>query len=182
VVERSRLVGLITDRDIRAAAPSSAADIAAEDREEFLDHVRVGHVMSKKVFTVTPQATIEEAAVLMRQHKIGCLPVLEGGHLVGIITETDIFRVFLEVLGVEEQSSRLELSFSPRPGYVAEVARIVEEQGSRVVSLLTFPGEEGGTVLILRVDTPDPLPLRRALEQAGIAVLSFQHPVSTIGN
>ncbi len=187
VVDRDRLIGLITDRDIRAAAPSSAADIAAADREEFLDRVKVGHVMSKKVLTATPETTVEEGALLMRQHKIGCLPVLEGNRLVGIITETDIFRVFMEVLGVHEPSLRLEISFTPRPGYVPELVRILDEQGARLVSLLTIRGGEGGTVLIqtlakiLRVDTADPASLCQALRQAGIAVVSVQHPAVSTG-
>lgn len=181
VVDRDRLVGLITDRDIRAAAPSSAADIAAEDREEFLDHVRVGHVMSKKVLTATPDTTVEEAALLMRQHKIGCLPVLEGSRLVGIITETDIFGVFMEVLGVQEPSLRLEIPFAPRPGYVPEVARIIDEQGARLVSLLTITGEVEDTVLIIRVDNTDPASLCQALQQAGITVLSAQPPMFASG-
>ena len=181
VVDRDRLVGLITDRDIRAAAPSSAADIAAADREEFLDQVKVGHVMSKKVLTTTPETTVEEAAFLMRQNKIGCLPVVEGDRLVGIITETDVFGVFMEVLGVQEPSSRLEIPFTPRPGYVTEVARIVDEQGARLLSLLTISGGEEGSVLILRVDRIDPTSLCQALQQAGIAVLSVQHPVTGQG-
>lgn len=181
VVDRDRLIGLITDRDIRAAAPSSAADIAAADREEFLDQVKVGHVMSKKVFTATSETTIEEAALLMRQHKIGCLPVLEGSRLVGIITETDIFRVFMQVLGVQEPSTRLEISFTPRPGYVPEVARIIDEYGAHLVNLLTIPRKEGGTVLILRVDTADPASLCQAMQNAGIDVISCQHPTVAVG-
>lgn len=178
VVDKDRLVGLITDRDFRAAAPSSAADIAPADREEFLDHVKVGQVMSKKVLTATPETTVEEAAFLMQQYKIGCLPVLEGSRLVGIITETDIFRVFMDVLGVQGPSVRLEIPFAPRPGYVPEIARLVDEQGARLISLLTVPGGEEGTILILRVDGPDPAPLCQALQRAGIAVLSVQHPMS----
>lgn len=177
VMENDRLIGLITDRDFRAAALSSAADIPPADREEFLDHVKVGHVMSKKVLTVTPETTVEEAAFLMQQHKIGCLPVLEGGRLVGIITETDIFRVFMEVVGVRGPGARLEVPFVPRPGYVPEIAAIVDGQAARLMSLLTVPGGEEGTVLILRVDSADPASLCRALQQAGISVLSVRHPL-----
>lgn len=176
VLEKDRLVGLITDRDIRAAAPSSAANIAPEVREEFLDHLKVGHVMTKRVLSTTAERTIEEAALLMRQHKISCLPVLEGERLVGIITETDIFKVFLEVLGVEEPSARLEISFDRRPGFVAELCRIIDEQGCRLVSLLVLSGDEGEAVVILRVDTPIPTVLQEAFLQAGIAVVSVQHP------
>ena len=178
VMEKGRLIGLITDRDIRAAAPSSAASMRQEDREEFLDHLQVGHVMTKKLITVTPQTTIEEAALLMRQHKIGCLPVLEGEELVGIITKTDIFGVFIEVMGLGEKSSRLEIALDPRPGFVAEVARILDQQQVRLLSLITVPRGGGGPVLLLRVDTQDPDPLTHALEQAGYSVLSVQRPLS----
>ncbi len=178
VMEKGKLVGLITDRDIRAAAPSSAASMRQEDREEFLDHLQVGHVMTKKLITVTPQTTVEEAALLMQQHKIGCLLVLEGEALVGIITETDIFGVFIEVMGLGERSSRIELALDPRPGFVADVVRILAEQQVRLLSLITVPGRDGGPVLLLRIDAQDPAPLTQALEQAGCNVLSVQRPSS----
>ncbi len=180
VVDKDRLIGLVTDRDIRAAAPSSAANIAPEVREEFLDHLKIGHVMTKKVLSTTPEMSIEEAALLMRRHKISCLPVLEGERLVGIITETDIFKVFLEVLGVEESSARLEMPFDRRPGFVAELCRIIDEQGGHLMSLLTVSGEEGREVLILRVDTANPTSLCQAFQQAGFTVVSVQHPGAAI--
>jgi acetoin utilization protein AcuB len=181
VVEKDRLVGLVTDRDIRAAAPSSAAGIAPEVRDEFLDHLKVGHIMTRKVLTTTPETTIEEAARLMRQHKVGCLPVLEGERLVGIITETDIFGVLVEVLGVGESMARLEITCHPRPGFVTDVVRMVDDQGGRVVSLLTTSGGEGGAVLILRVDTPDAASLCQVLRQAGCSILSVEHPTPERG-
>ncbi|MFQ5848765.1 MAG: CBS and ACT domain-containing protein [Candidatus Methylomirabilales bacterium] len=176
VVEKDRLVGLLTDRDIRAAAPSSAASIALEDREEFLDQLRVGHVMTKRVLSVAPEATIEDAALLMRQHKISCLPVVEGERLVGIITETDIFDVLMEVLGVEESSSRLEILCDLRSGFVTEVSRVMDDQGVRLVSLLTVSEGEGGAVVILRVATADPASLCEALRRAGFTVRLVQRP------
>lgn len=176
VVEKDRLVGLLTDRDIRAAAPSSAASIALEDREEFLDQLRVGHVMTKRVLSVPPEAAIEDAALLMRQHKISCLPVVEGERLVGIVTETDIYGVLMEVLGVEASSSRLEIPCDLRPGFVTEMSRVMDDQGVRLVSLLTVSEGEGGAVLILRVATANPGPLCEALRRAGFAVRVVQPP------
>jgi len=172
VVEKGRLVGLISDRDIRAAAPSSAASMAPEAREEFLDQLKVGHVMTKQVLTATPETPIEEAALLMRQHKIGCLPVLEENLLVGIITETDIFGVLIEVLGVEGSAVRLEIPFDPRPGFFTDVTRIVEAQGARLLSLLTVAqGEQERAVVVLRIGIADPAALCRALGDAGVGVI-----------
>ncbi len=99
VMDGKRLVGIVTDRDLRRAAPSSKSPLTISEREEFMDELKVVEVMSRKLITASPDTTVREAARVMVSEKIGCLPVVNGNQLVGIVTETDL----LEILVREEQ-------------------------------------------------------------------------------
>ena len=99
VMDGKRLVGIVTDRDLRQAAPSSKSPLTTSEREEFMDELKVVEVMSRKLITASPDTTVREAARVMVSEKIGCLPVVNGNQLVGIVTETDL----LEMLVREEQ-------------------------------------------------------------------------------
>lgn len=96
VVEKEELVGIITDRDLRSVTPSPATSLSIYEINYLLDKLTVREVMTKKVFTVSPEAELEEAARLILERKIGALPVVKDRTLVGIITETDLLRAFLE--------------------------------------------------------------------------------------
>ena len=99
VMDGKRLVGIVTDRDLRQAAPSSKSPLTMSEREEFMDELKVVEVMSRKLITASPDTTVREAARVMVSEKIGCLPVVYGNQLVGIVTETDL----LEMLVREEK-------------------------------------------------------------------------------
>ncbi len=101
VMDGKRLVGIVTDRDLRKAAPSSKSPLTIHEREEFMDELKVVEVMSRKLITAAPTTTVREAAKVMVRGKIGCLPVVEGNTLVGIVTETDL----LEILVRGEETS-----------------------------------------------------------------------------
>ena len=96
VVEGKRLVGIVTDRDIRQAAPSAATSLEIHELHYLLEKVTVNEIMTKKVVTVPPSTDARDAAKLLLKHKIGGLPVVRGDTLMGIITETDILRAFVE--------------------------------------------------------------------------------------
>lgn len=172
VVEGKRLVGIITDQDIRGASPSSTVPISNEDLSEFLGRVKVGEVMVSEVITASPFTSIEEAAKVMQERKIGCLPVLDGEDLVGIITETDILGVLVEMMGIKEASSRIEVELPDRPGALATVAQIIKNYNINICSVLTLPSEEPGKrVVLIRVNTINPGPLIQAIVEAGFRVL-----------
>ena len=101
VMDGKRLVGIVTDRDLRRAAPSSKSPLTTHEREEFMDELKVVEVMSRKLITASPTTTVREAAKAMVHEKIGCLPVVDGHTLVGIVTETDL----LEILVRREEPS-----------------------------------------------------------------------------
>ncbi len=95
VMDGKRLVGIVTDRDLRKAAPSSKSPLTTSEREEFMDELKVVEVMLRKLITASPSTTVREAAKVMIREKIGCLPVVEGKTLVGIVTETDLLEILV---------------------------------------------------------------------------------------
>ncbi|MBI3122339.1 MAG: CBS domain-containing protein [candidate division NC10 bacterium] len=99
VVEGKRLVGIITDRDLRQASPSGATSLSIHELHYILERLTVREVMTKQVVTIRPEQTVEEAALLLLGHRIGGLPVVREGELCGIITETDILQAFLQLRG-----------------------------------------------------------------------------------
>lgn len=168
VVEGDRLVGILTDRDIRQASPSSAAGISPDRTSAFLAQIPASRAMVQDVRTVSPYTTIEEAARLMIEHKIGCLPVTEANRLVGIITETDILGVLVDVMGIREPSTRIEVTLSDRPGALADVTQIIKSHQVNISSIVTMAHEERGKRLaIIRLKTINPKPILKDLSAAG---------------
>lgn len=102
VVSRGMLVGIVTDRDLREANPSKATSLSIWELTYLLSKTTVGELMKQPVITISPDAPVEQAAMLMNRHKIGGLPVVEGTKVAGIITESDIFRLFTRMWGGEE--------------------------------------------------------------------------------
>jgi acetoin utilization protein AcuB len=102
--------------------------------------------MAKTVLTVSPETPIDEAAKLMREHRLGGLPVVSEGKLAGIITETDIFTAFLDMLGVNRGGLRLTLELPDRQGSLAEVAEVFRNLSLNVVSVTVLPSEPGKNV------------------------------------
>ena len=170
VLEEGRMVGLISDRDLRLATPA----LGDPDRAAALDRIRIGDEMSREITTADPEDPIEQAAMAMHERKIGCLPVVEGDELVGILTASDVMAALVRLVGAHEPGSRLEVAFPNRPGSLAEVAGVIRDQGVNIVSVLSAPGEYdggSGSVAILRIATMNPSGVVRGLQEAGFPVL-----------
>ena len=168
-----KLVGILTERDIKQASPSSAT--ALEIREIFylLDKVKVKQIMTRRVFTISSDAPIEEAALIMREKKIGCLPVVAGGKLVGILTETDILDAFLDAMGVNGPGYRVELVLPNRPGMLLEVVKLLKDFDANIVSVATASHDDPGMkILILRIETKNYKVLKAAIKKSGYEILS----------
>ena len=168
VVEGVRLVGVVSDRDLKKAAPSPFDRDTAEEFLRLTCAVTIEEVMSKEVVTVSPYCPIEEAASLMFRKRIGALPVVQDGRLVGIITETDVLGVLTEMMGATQTASRVEIEIPASPGVLTDVIRIVEGQQVEIASLVTLPAREGARrLLILRLRTINPDPIVKALMERG---------------
>ncbi len=144
VTEGKKLVGLVTNMDIRKAEASPATSLGVHELQYLLDKIKVGEIMTRDVVTVSPDLSVEEAATLMHYKKIGCLPVVENGKLIGILTEDDVMEVLIDVMGVKEKGSRMEILVEDKPGPLADVTRIIKEHGVNIVSLITDATEEKG--------------------------------------
>lgn len=165
VVEDDRLVGIVSDRDLKRPTPADTAELG--DR---LARVTVSEIMTRPVLTVPPRSTVEDAARLLVREKISALPVTLGDRLLGIVTETDVLRLFVQALGAAEPSSRIDVKLGPDRTDLAEVVRVVESVGVGISSILTLVGPDGGREAVIRIPTINPAPVVRALEAKGYSV------------
>jgi acetoin utilization protein AcuB len=168
VLDEGKLVGIVSDRDLKRASPSPATRLASGEITYWLARVTMAEIMTRAVVTIAPMFPVEEAARLMVTEKISALPVTEAGRLVGIITETDVLEVFVKALGTGEPSSRLDVTLGR--GTLAEVMRVVEAAGAPVTSVMTVVARAGFKEAIIRVATINPGPAIKALESRGYAV------------
>jgi acetoin utilization protein AcuB len=175
VMEGGRLVGIVTDRDVRQASPSAATSLEIHELHYLLEKITIRDIMTSEVVTATPEMPIEAAARLMLTHRIGCLPVLREMALVGIITETDILSAFVEVMGIQPEQTRLELVLEERAGAFLDACRIVQDQGGDIVSVVTATASHRGEqkkVMLFRLEGVVLDPLVTRLEASGHTVLS----------
>lgn len=147
VLERGRLVGLLSDRDLCPALAD--ADPAGSG-------ALVSDFMTPDPLTVGPRTSVDAAARLMTERKLGCLPVLEDGRLVGVVTKTDLLRALTELLGGRERHSRIEIVAPNRPGELARVVRLIGiDHGINISGVVVLPPEGARAHIILHLDTED---------------------------
>lgn len=131
------VTGVISDRDINAYTPSQATSLDVFEINYLLAKATVKEAMGRKLTTTTPDTPVEEAALLMLDNNIGCLPVLEGGALVGIISDRDIFRALVDISGVRHGGHRISLTVEDRPGTIREVTDLVRSSGFHLQAILS---------------------------------------------
>lgn len=150
VLDRGKLVGIVTDRDLSEVSPSPATSLSVFEINYLLAKTKVGEIMQKKVYTIRSDAFIEEAALLLREHNIGAVPVVDDGKLVGIITETNIFDAFIQIMGFKEAGGRITVEVKDEPGVLAHVAKIISELGGNIANVVVFR-QDHHTNLIIRL-------------------------------
>jgi acetoin utilization protein AcuB len=148
VVKEGKLIGIVSDKDLLNASPSPASSLSIWEMNYLLSKITISEVMSKKVLTVNEDTPIEEAARIMADNKIGGLPVLRDGHVVGIITETDLFKIFLEFMGAREKGVRVTALIDEKPGQLAKITSAIAELGGNFIAFGQFTGEDPSNRLV----------------------------------
>ena len=173
VAKDGHLVGIVVQKDLFSASPSSATSLSIFEVHYLLSKLEMKNVMTKRVVTVGDDCPLEEAARIMVDYKIGCLPILKEDKLVGIITETDIFKTFVEILGGREKGLRLTLDVTEKKGMLAAIAKEIAKQNGNILSLATFSGKNATDriITIKVVDAPKES-LLKSLETACVKVIN----------
>ena len=157
VDQNGELVGILTDRDIKQAWASPATTLSIYELTYVLQKMTVESVMVKDVITITADSTVERAARILHDRKIGSLPVVEDGKLVGIITSTDLMEILLDALGIQEESGRLVVLVKDRIGVLADVCGLLKRENISILSMVTLPlhAYPGIFELVIRVNVAD---------------------------
>ncbi|MGE5224813.1 MAG: CBS domain-containing protein [Omnitrophica WOR_2 bacterium] len=142
VIKNGKLVGIVSNEDLLNASPSPATSLSIWEMNYLLSKITIKDVMSKNVRTVTEDTPIEEAARIMADNKIGGLPVIRGSEVVGMITETDLFKIFLELMGARERGVRVTVFISNEPGQLAKLSQAIASKGGNFLAFGSFLGDD----------------------------------------
>jgi acetoin utilization protein AcuB len=165
VVRGGKLLGIVSDRDVQLAIARAQGDL---ERAE-----SVGEIMWSSPILVTRETLVEEAARIMVEQKIGALPVMEGDELVGIVSESDVLRLIVDLLGVKQPSSRVEVELHNPASEIAEISRTTRELGTAILSIMSREAAAPGVrLLVLRVASDAPDALIRELRARGLRARS----------
>lgn len=166
IVDGGRLIGLVSDRDLRDVSPPRG------DREaDTLRWVRVGDMMTRDLATIHPLDTVDHAAREIYDRKIGCLPVVDEGALVGIVTSSDMMRTLVELVGAHGFGSWVEVEVINEPGQLANVTDVIRDRQVNIAGVFVTPASrETYRTIVLRLETRNPAGTVRSLEEAGYRV------------
>jgi len=174
VVDNGKLVGIVTDRDLREVSPSPATTLSIFELNYLLAKMQIKDIMKTDVVTIGVDATIEEAALMMHNNKIGGLVVVDDANRVaGVITETDIFKCFVDVMGLAEGRTRLTLEFSDKVGVLHDITHVFKEQGINILSMASYHLPDGKVEMVIRADVNDIADLSKRLAAIGYPVAHF---------
>jgi acetoin utilization protein AcuB len=175
VLDKGHLVGIITLGDLNQASPSAATSLSIHELNYLLARTRVRDVFPshQEVITVTPHTYIETAAKLMLEHQISGLPVMDDQNLVGIITETDLFRALIDILGVKRPHTRIDTLIPEGPGSLAEITGLMAARGINIINTVVYyDAALDKYKVILRIEELDYAPVVEALQEKGFQVES----------
>ncbi|MFN8382394.1 MAG: CBS domain-containing protein [Anaerolineales bacterium] len=148
VSKEGKLIGIVTENDLLNASPSPVTSLSVWEMNYLMSKVTVKQVMTKKVKTIDVGTPIEEAARIMADLKIGGMPVMRDGKVVGMITETDLFKIFLELMGARTKALRITAVVDDKPGTLAKITKAISDVGGNIVAFGQFAGDDPSTKIL----------------------------------
>jgi acetoin utilization protein AcuB len=172
IVDKGKLVGIVTQHDLLEASPSLATSLSIHELNYLLSKMKVKEIMKKNPVTITPDTPFEEALRIGQENKIGSFPVVDRGKLVGIATESDIVRFLTRALGINEEGSRITIEgLGGKLGDLEKIISIVNQHNTIILSMISSPKpEKGDWMIVLRLKTSNPDPITRDFKKAGFNV------------
>jgi acetoin utilization protein AcuB len=172
IVDKGKLVGIVTKHDLLEASPSPATSLSVFELNYLLSKMKVKEIMKKNPLTLTPDTPFEEALRLGQEKKIGSFPVVENGKLVGIATESDIIRFVTRVLGIKEEGSRITIEgLGGKLGDLEKIVSIANQHHTVILSMMSLPRPGNKDwMIVLRLKTNDPDPVVKDFKKAGFNV------------
>lgn len=175
VDKRGKLVGIVSDKDLLNAGPSAATSLSVWEINYLVGKIKVENVMTKAVLTVDGETPIEEAARIMVDNKIGGLPVMDGEEIIGVITESDLFKILLELMGARETAVRLTAVVPDVLGELDKLTHLVAEAGGSFIAFGQFNGDEDDTrIVTVKVSGLNEAQLQSAIAPAVIKIVDVR--------
>ncbi|MFA9422454.1 MAG: CBS and ACT domain-containing protein [Sedimentibacter sp.] len=169
VVRDGKIVGILTKEDLQKVSPTKATSLSIFEINYLLSKTTVEDAMTKETVTISPDSLLEEAAVIMRDNKIGILPVVEDNIIVGVITESDILDAFIDILGFKSEGSRITIESKDVPGALAEIAGIFKGTNSNITHIVAYKiGEKSFDVI--RTDKTNTEEIEKQLIEHGYVI------------
>lgn len=175
VVRGERVVGMLTNSDIQKVSPTKATTLSIYELNYLLAKTRVSDAMSKGVISVGPNDLLEQAALLMRDNKVGTLAVVENEKLVGIITESDIFDAFIDLLGFRNTGSRIAVDAADVPGALESIGNIFNSQNANITHIVAYRGSGGRSDVVIRTNAINTEAIEAKLADNGFNIIDVNH-------
>jgi acetoin utilization protein AcuB len=170
VVDGEKIVGILTHGDLEKVSPTKATTLSIYELNYLLSKMRVSDAMTKDVIAISPDALLEEAAVMMRENKISTLAVVKNNKLVGIITESDIFDAFIDLLGFRDAGSRITVQAADVPGALADIAEIFRSFDANISHIAVYRGSGGSSDVVIRTNAINTESIEKNLEEHGYKI------------
>ncbi|HMK77778.1 MAG TPA: CBS and ACT domain-containing protein [Thermodesulfobacteriota bacterium] len=172
VVDKGKLVGMVTKHDLLEASPSPATSLSVFELNYLLAKMKVKEIMKRNPVTISPDTPFEEALRLGQEKKIGSFPVVEKGKLVGITTESDIIRFVTRVLGIKEEGSRITIEgLGGKLSDLEKIVSIANQHHTIIMSMMSLPRpEKKDWMIVLRLKTNEPDRIVKDFKKAGFNV------------
>lgn len=169
VVKNGKVEGILTKNDLQQVSPTKATSLSIFEINYLLSKTTVKDAMTRETVTISPESLLEEAAVIMRNKKIGILPVIENDRIVGVITESDILDAFIDILGFKASGSRITIETRDVPGALAEIAGIFKSCESNITHIVAYRNTDK-SYDVIRTDSSDTDELEKQLLEHGYRI------------